>query len=154
MTNVALEAQDYLYEILGSKVDDLITTMAFVDYEPKRMATECHVFVDELVDFLRVTFLCLTNLPLTSIEAIHVTCCRRVASGIMKFLTAPITTHGHGYTSTNIDSSSTSTRNSINPNNHGGTVVTTRTSDMTHHDFGVSRINIKALKQFEIDILK
>lgn len=87
MNNVATESQDFMYEILGSKVDDLITTMAFVNYMPTHMPTQCHSFIEEICDYLRVTFLCLTNLPLPAIEAIHVTCCRRVASGIIKFLT-------------------------------------------------------------------
>ena len=89
MNNVTTESQDFMYEILGSKVDDLITTMAFVNYTPQHVPTQCHPFIDEICDFLRVTFLCLTNLPLPAIEAIHVTCCRRVANGVIKFLTTP-----------------------------------------------------------------
>jgi hypothetical protein len=39
-----------------------------------------HESIESLVDFLQVTFMCLTHLPVAVREAVHFTCCSKVAS--------------------------------------------------------------------------
>ena len=53
----------YIYIYIGS--------IDFIDFEPTHIVTECHIFVEEIIDYLRVTFIYLSSLPLSAIEGME-----------------------------------------------------------------------------------
>ena len=44
------------------------------DYSP-------HESIESLIDFLQITFMWLTHLPMAVREAVHFTCCSKIATG-------------------------------------------------------------------------
>jgi hypothetical protein len=45
--------------------------------------------VEEIVDYLRVTFMWLTNLPRAVRDAAHFSCCSRTSTGLLDFILSP-----------------------------------------------------------------
>ena len=89
LNRIAAQAQDFVFELLAYKVDDLMTSLSMNNFEPVQLPTHPHDIIEELVEFLEVTFMGLTHLPQSAREAAHFTCCARVADGIMKHILSP-----------------------------------------------------------------
>ena len=89
VNDVAHHAQDMVFEVLALKVDDLLGSLEFIYWEPDEYPNCAHEQIDEVIDYLRATFMWLTHLPQTAREAAHFTCCTRVTSGIIEFVLSP-----------------------------------------------------------------
>eukprot|EP01034_Spumella_vulgaris_P021773 gene21773-27838_t len=86
LRNVVTQAQDLIFELLSNKIEDLLGSLVFINFEPDSLPGGPHEAVEEIVDFLQITFMCLTHLPQSVREAAHFTCCSRIASGIMSYI--------------------------------------------------------------------
>ncbi|CAE7681758.1 SEC15A [Symbiodinium microadriaticum] len=93
MEQLANQSQDMVFELLNAKVVDLLGSMCFVNWVPSVLPSGPHEFVEEVVDYLRVTFMCLSHLPQTVREAAHFTCCSRINREIILFLLSPKVPH-------------------------------------------------------------
>lgn len=82
-------AQGVIFSVLSNKIEDLLGSLVFINFEPAEPATVSHESVDEIVEFLQITFMWLTHLPKSIRESVHFTCCSHVASGILAFLCSP-----------------------------------------------------------------
>lgn len=89
LLDVSNHAQDMVFEILALKVDDLLGSLVFIEWEPQAFPNMAHEQIDEVIDYLRATFMWLTHLPLAAREAAHFTCCSKVTSGIIDHLESP-----------------------------------------------------------------
>jgi hypothetical protein len=89
LNRIAGQAQDFVFELLAYKVDDLLSSLWLQSFEPQVMPRGCHSEVEELVDFLSVTFMGLTYLPPSARETAHFTCCTRIAGAMLNHLLSP-----------------------------------------------------------------
>lgn len=89
LNRIAGQAQDFVFELLTYKVDDLLASLWLNNFEIYSVPTHCHAEIEELVDFLSITFMGLTHLPASARETAHFTCCTRVAEEIMKYILSP-----------------------------------------------------------------
>mmetsp|Transcript_32335 Transcript_32335/g.46644 ORF Transcript_32335/g.46644 Transcript_32335/m.46644 type:complete len:205 (+) Transcript_32335:229-843(+) len=89
MRGIVTQSQDLIFELLSIKVKDLLSFLVFVQFEPDVMPTGPHESIDSLIDFLQITFMWLTHLPVAVREAVHFTCCSKVASCIMEHILSP-----------------------------------------------------------------
>eukprot|EP01038_Epipyxis_sp_PR26KG_P011269 gene11269-15120_t len=80
------QAQDLIFELLSNKIEDLLGSLVFINFEPDVLPSSSHDSVDEVIEFLTITFMCLTHLPKSIREAVHFTCCSRVANGIINYI--------------------------------------------------------------------
>lgn len=91
MVAISLQAQDMVFELLSRKIDDLLGSLVFINFNPtfqqhQGAVLDCHEEVNGIIDFLRVTLMWLTHLPHSAREAAHFTCCSKVANGLMEYL--------------------------------------------------------------------
>ena len=64
---VILQAQDLVLELLATKVDELLdSSLPFVDLQPLTLPRRPHDYAATMVDFLTVTLMWLTHLPLAA----------------------------------------------------------------------------------------
>ena len=103
LNRIAAQAQDFVFELLTYKVDDLLTSLVVADFAPTLPPNRPHDVVEELVEFLEVSFLGLTHLPQSAREAAHFTCCARIADGIVKHVLSPKTTRLNVFTFVALD---------------------------------------------------
>jgi hypothetical protein len=89
LNRIAGHAQDFVFELLTYKVDDLLTSLWLNNFELQSKPSSCHAEIEELVDFLSITFMGLTHLPASARETAHFTCCTRVADEILKHVLSP-----------------------------------------------------------------
>lgn len=89
LADVSSHAQDLVFELLALKVDDLLGSLVFINWEPEQYPTGPHDSIEEVVDYLRATFMWLTHLPQAAREAAHFTCCSKVQSGIIDYILSP-----------------------------------------------------------------
>lgn len=80
-----------IFELLTEKINDLLGSLVFINFVPETIPNGPHECIEEIIDFLRVTFMWLTHLPQSIRDAIHFTCCSRVANGILEYLLSPTT---------------------------------------------------------------
>lgn len=78
LADVSCHAQDLVFELLACKVDDLLGSLEFIVWAPDSYPTGPHESIEEVVDYLRATFMWLTHLPQSAREAAHFTCCTKV----------------------------------------------------------------------------
>jgi hypothetical protein len=86
LITIVNKSQDLIFEILTYKIDDLLSSLVFIDFEPEKKPVEAHECIDQLVDYLQTTFMWLTYLPKTIREAVHFTCCTKISNSILSFL--------------------------------------------------------------------
>ena len=79
-------AQDVIFTLLTRKIDDLLSSLVFIPTLPSFTSRSPHPEIEELISFLQVTFMCLTNLPRSIREAAYVACCQHVCTSITSFL--------------------------------------------------------------------
>lgn len=87
--SVASKSYEFILELLLAKVDDLLGSLCFVNWEAATLPIAPHDEVKQIVEYLRVTLMWLTHLPRSVRESAHFTSCKRIASGIMDFITSP-----------------------------------------------------------------
>eukprot|EP01039_Chlorochromonas_danica_P003461 gene3461-3790_t len=94
------QAQDLIFELLSNKIDGLLESLVFIDYEPATLMMNIHQGVnlnamnsqyvheciESMVEFLSITFMWLTHLPQTIRESIHFISCSKVSVGILSYL--------------------------------------------------------------------
>mmetsp|Transcript_23035 Transcript_23035/g.33715 ORF Transcript_23035/g.33715 Transcript_23035/m.33715 type:complete len:877 (-) Transcript_23035:21-2651(-) len=93
LDKLSLQAQDLIFELLNTKVIDLLGDLCFVNWVPSLLPAGPHECIEEIVDYLRVTFMWLTYLPQTVRDAAHFTCCSRINQDILTFLISPKVQH-------------------------------------------------------------
>jgi len=93
MKQVVIEAQHLIFELLTNKIDDLLQSLAFINYIPTTIPDGPHESISSIVDFLQITFVWLTHLPKSVKEAIHFACCSRLAQGILTYITSSSVAH-------------------------------------------------------------
>lgn len=93
MKQVVIEAQHLIFELLTNKIDDLLQSLAFINYIPTTIPDGPHESISSIVDFLQITFVWLTHLPKSVKEAVHFACCSRLAQGILTYITSSSVTH-------------------------------------------------------------
>eukprot|EP01035_Chromulina_nebulosa_P020501 gene20501-26595_t len=86
MRLLVTQAQDLIFELLSIKISDLLGSLVFVNFEPDVVP---HESIESLIDFLQITFMWLTHLPMAVREAVHFTCCSKIATGILEHLLSP-----------------------------------------------------------------
>lgn len=87
ISKLATQSQEFMFDLLGAKIDELLTSMTMIDWKPSRRPAEnSRSYIDELIDFLRITLGCLSSLPNSAIEAAYFTTCSRVSAGVINFL--------------------------------------------------------------------
>jgi hypothetical protein len=93
MDNLANQSQGMIFELLNAKVVDMLGSMVFVNWVPITMPPGPHEFVEDIVEYLKVTFMWLSHLPVSVREAAHFTCCSRINQEIITFLLSPKVPH-------------------------------------------------------------
>lgn len=104
LRDVTSQAQDMIFELLSNKIDGLLESLVFIDYEPTTLAggsnnnahqsinltgmnsQYVHECVESIVEFLEVTFMMLTHLPQTIRESIHFISCSKVSTCMLNYL--------------------------------------------------------------------
>ena len=89
LRQLVLSAQDLIFELLSSKIDGLMESLAFINFVPETMPDGPHESVEAIVEFLKITLLWLAHLPPSVRDALHFTCCTRVAQGILNYILSP-----------------------------------------------------------------
>lgn len=86
LNGVASKSHDFIFELLCTKVEDLMSSLCFVDWEPSSLPVQAHEEIKQIIEFLRVTFMWLTHLPQSVREAAHFTCCSRISSVLIDYI--------------------------------------------------------------------
>lgn len=73
-----------VFELLSNKIDDLLESLVFINFIPTTSgpgsnASTTHESIDEIIDFLKITFMWLTHLPHSARDAAHFTSCSKVS---------------------------------------------------------------------------
>lgn len=89
LRQLVLAAQDLIFELLSNKIDGLLESLAFINFVPETMPDGPHESVEAIVEFLKITLLWLAHLPPSVRDAVHFTCCTRVAQGILNYILSP-----------------------------------------------------------------
>jgi hypothetical protein len=92
LRQLILAGQDLIFELLSNKIDGLLESLTFINFVPDTVPEGPHESVESIVDFLRITLLWLTHLPPSVRDAVHFTCCSRVAQGILSYIISPAVT--------------------------------------------------------------
>jgi hypothetical protein len=86
LDSLSIRAQDLMFELLTSKVSDLLSSLCFINWCPSVEPNGPHESVVEIVDYLKVTFMWLTNLPRPVRDAAHFACCSKTMQGLLEFI--------------------------------------------------------------------
>jgi hypothetical protein len=89
LLRIAQQAQDFVFELLSHKVEDLLDSLATVKFDPSYPPSNAHSVTEEIVDFLEVTFMGLMNLPQAAREAAYFTCCTQISHGFIDEMMSP-----------------------------------------------------------------
>jgi hypothetical protein len=89
LRQLVLAAQDLIFELLSNKIDGLLESLAFINFVPEVLPDGPHESVEAIVEFLKVTLMWLAHLPPSVRDAVHFTCCTRVAQGILNYILSP-----------------------------------------------------------------
>jgi hypothetical protein len=89
LNGVASKSHDFIFELLCTKVEDLLSSLCFVNWEPAGLPVYPHEEVKQIIEYLRVTFMWLTHLPQSVREAAHFTCCSRISSCLVDYIMSP-----------------------------------------------------------------
>lgn len=89
LRHLVLAAQDLIFELLSNKIDGLLESLAFINFVPETLPDGPHESVEAIVEFLKVTLMWLAHLPPSVRDAVHFTCCTRVAQGILNYILSP-----------------------------------------------------------------
>jgi hypothetical protein len=90
LNRVSQRTQDFVFEILSVKVDELLDSLGMINFEPKDLENRPHSQVDEIINFLQITFMCITQLPHSAMETAYETCCIQVSKGLMRLLSSAV----------------------------------------------------------------
>jgi hypothetical protein len=83
--------QEIVFELLSNKITDLLGSLVFINFTPGNPGNGnfTHESVDEIIDFLKITFMWLTHLPQSARDAANFTSMTRVATGILDHILSP-----------------------------------------------------------------
>ncbi|KAG5180361.1 exocyst complex component 6 [Tribonema minus] len=82
-------ARDLIFELVRHKADQLLAGMEFVKWEPVAMRQTAHPYCDDLIDYLRVTFMNLSSLTSTMRDAAHFACMLHICDFMLEELLGP-----------------------------------------------------------------
>ncbi|CAM9400088.1 unnamed protein product, partial [Phaeothamnion confervicola] len=80
------QARDLIFELVRRKADELLAGLEFVKWEPTATRRAPHQYADDLVQYLRVTFMNLGALPSSMREAVHFTSMTHVCEAMLSYL--------------------------------------------------------------------
>jgi hypothetical protein len=108
------KAQDLMFELLSNKIENLLdASLLFIDFEPESFTINSmyltnsslnvnnlihnihldafnaflvHDNLESIIEFLKITFMCLTHLPKVIRETVYYISCFKLASGFLNFL--------------------------------------------------------------------
>ncbi len=96
------QSQDLIFELLSHKILDLLESLVFINFAPDSLnngnaminlqsanTQYVHESIESIIEFLTITFMWLTHLPLYLREAIYFTSCSQLATGIINHLVSP-----------------------------------------------------------------
>jgi hypothetical protein len=86
LRQLVLSAQDLIFELLSNKIDGLMESLAFINFVPETLPDGPHESVEAIVEFLKITLMWLAHLPPSVRDAVHFTCCTRVAQSILNYI--------------------------------------------------------------------
>lgn len=86
LDQLTIKAQDLIFELLSSKVMDLLSSLIFIDWTPQKYPSGPHEIIEQVVEYLKVTFMWLTHLPRNTREAVHFAVCSKINQGLLDFL--------------------------------------------------------------------
>lgn len=89
LDDISDRSRDLIFELVRSKADDLLAGMEFVNWEPTSMRRQPHQYADDLINYLRVTFMNLATLPASIRQAVHFTCMTHICNAILEYATGP-----------------------------------------------------------------
>ncbi|CAM9436333.1 unnamed protein product [Ascophyllum nodosum] len=88
LDDISDRSRDLIFELVRSKADDLLAGMEFVNWEPTSMRRQPHQYAEDLINYLRVTFMNLATLPASIRQAVHFTCMTHVCNAILEYATS------------------------------------------------------------------
>ena len=68
----------------------MLGSLEFIELTPNKLPKVSHSVFDEIVEFLQVALMGLTNLNHAAREAAHFTCCSKINSGFINIWSTPI----------------------------------------------------------------
>jgi hypothetical protein len=86
LVDTSNKSQDFVLELLSNKVVDLLESLVFINWAPESLPHQGNSQIDELIDYLRATFMCLAYLPQAARDAAHFTCCTQASNKIIDFI--------------------------------------------------------------------
>ncbi|CAM9620887.1 unnamed protein product [Discosporangium mesarthrocarpum] len=89
LEDISDKARDLIVELVRNKTDDLLGGIVFVNWEPSSMRRQPHPYADDLISYLRVTFMNLSTLPPWIREAVHFTSMSHVCTAILEHVIGP-----------------------------------------------------------------
>ena len=86
LEHVSIRANDHTLELLSSKVDMLMESLCFIDWDGYDIEAGPHDIISGLTEFLVVTMSSLNQLPTTTFESIHFAICARISRNLLDFI--------------------------------------------------------------------
>ena len=78
--------QHLVFELIQRKIDELLGGMCFIEWEAGSPQSRPRAYVEDVVSYLQVTFMCLTYLPKTAREGIHFASCAHINTAMLDLL--------------------------------------------------------------------
>lgn len=77
--------QHLVFELIQRKTDELLGGMCFIEWEAASPSPQSQPrpYVDDVVSYLQVTFMCLTHLPKMAREGIHFASCAHINTAML-----------------------------------------------------------------------
>lgn len=75
-----------MFELIQRKIDELLGGMCFIEWEVASPQSRPRPYVEDVVSYLQVTFMCLTHLPKMAREGIHFASCAHINTAMLDLL--------------------------------------------------------------------
>ena len=72
-----------MFELIQRKTDELLGGMCFIEWEAASPQSQPRPYVDDVISYLQVTFMCLTHLPKAAREGIHFASCAHINTAML-----------------------------------------------------------------------
>lgn len=89
LEDTSIAAQHLVYELIQKKIDELLEGMCFIEWEPTKLASEARSYVEDVVSYLQVTFMCLTYMPKEARDGLHFASCTHIHAVMLATLLNP-----------------------------------------------------------------
>ncbi len=86
LIRLSLEAQDVVFEILRSKMVQLLESLVFMELTPKVLSLHPHEVIEDAIQFLEAKMGVLSSLPEAARTIAFFTCCNSIAHAVLQHL--------------------------------------------------------------------